>query len=184
MSVRNDELCVAGVGFEGREVTLLHGLQAASGAVLEQDAVVEFSQGEKPAFVGVSGDGAILPREDSDGVGLETVNVTRLKLEVWRVAGRNLVRKSISAPQAGPTMIFPRNGAQLIADGFGPAARGLALSARGDDLRWFVDGRPLAPREGGGDPVWRPDTPGFYLITAVDRRGAAAKARIRIRDPG
>ena len=110
MSVRNDELCVAGVGFEGREVTLLHGLQAASGAVLEQDAVVEFSQGEKPAFVGFSGDGVILPREDSDGVGLETVNVTRLKLEVWRVPGRNLVRKSISAPQAGPTMIFPRTG--------------------------------------------------------------------------
>ncbi len=84
----------------------------------------------------------------------------------------------------GPTLIFPPNGAQVIVDGFGPASRGLALSARGDHLHWYVDGRPLAASEGGGDPVWRPGTPGSYLITAVDRQGASAKSRIRVRGSG
>ena len=45
-----------------------------------------------------NGEGVILPREDSDGIGIETVNVERLAIEVWRVSDRNLVRKSISAP--------------------------------------------------------------------------------------
>ena len=48
--------------------------------------------------MGFAGQGVILPREESDGVGIETINVTRLAVEVWRVADRNLVRKSISAP--------------------------------------------------------------------------------------
>ncbi len=48
------------------------------------------------------GGGVILPREDADGLGLETVNVSRLHIEVWRVADRNLVRKEISAPEPTP----------------------------------------------------------------------------------
>ncbi|MEI9964474.1 MAG: MG2 domain-containing protein [Caulobacteraceae bacterium] len=38
----------------------------------------------------------ILPREESDGVGIETVNVSRLAIEVWRVPDRNLVRREIA----------------------------------------------------------------------------------------
>jgi hypothetical protein len=44
----------------------------------------------------------ILPREDSDGVGIDTVNVKKLHIEVWRVVDRNLVRVNISAPDATP----------------------------------------------------------------------------------
>ncbi|MGH1557723.1 hypothetical protein ACRAWD_07515 [Caulobacter segnis] len=40
----------------------------------------------------------ILPREEADGVAIETINVQTLAVEVWRVPDRNLVRKSISAP--------------------------------------------------------------------------------------
>ena len=54
--------------------------------------------GAQPPFVGFSGEGVILPRTDGDGVGIETVNVSSLAVEVWRVPDRNLVRKSISAP--------------------------------------------------------------------------------------
>ena len=92
------ELCIGGLGLTERRVTLLKGLPGAGGQTLATNADVDFTFGEKPAYVGFAGDGVILPREDADGVGIETVNVTRLSIEVWRVADRNLVRTSISAP--------------------------------------------------------------------------------------
>ncbi|MBV9995042.1 MAG: alpha-2-macroglobulin family protein [Caulobacteraceae bacterium] len=98
VSVRDDELCVGGVGFTDRQITLLKGLPARDGETLEANADAAFSNGDKPPYVGFAGAGVILPREDSDGVGIETVNVTKLAVEVWRVADRNLVRQSISAP--------------------------------------------------------------------------------------
>ena len=96
---KNDsELCVAGTGFVDRRITLLKGLPGRGNQVLAANADVDFTFGEKPPYVGFAGNGVILPREDSDGVGIETVNVSRLSIEVWRVSDRNLVRKSISAP--------------------------------------------------------------------------------------
>ena len=72
----------------------------ATGETLADNADVDFTFGDKPPYVGFAGEGVILPREESDGVGIETVNVTKLAVEVWRVPDRNLVRKSISAPDA------------------------------------------------------------------------------------
>ena len=92
------ELCIGGMGLTERRVTLLKGLPGAGGQQLSANADVDFTFGEKPPYVGFAGDGVILPREDADGVGIETVNVSRLNIEVWRVADRNLVRTSISAP--------------------------------------------------------------------------------------
>ncbi len=98
VSARNDELCVGGVGFTDRRITLLKGLPSKSGEKLAENSDQDFIFGEKPPYVGFAGTGVILPREESDGVGIETINVTKVKIEVWRVADRNLVRKSISAP--------------------------------------------------------------------------------------
>lgn len=93
------ELCIGGVGFAERTITLLKGLPGAGGVTLAANADVNFTFGEKPPYVGFAGEGVILPRDESDGVGIETVNVTRLAVEVWRVPDRNLVRRSISAPE-------------------------------------------------------------------------------------
>ncbi|MES3030375.1 MAG: alpha-2-macroglobulin [Pseudomonadota bacterium] len=98
VSVKGAELCVAGTGFTDRRVTLLKGLPAKGGETLAANADIDFTFGEKPPYVGFAGEGVILPREDADGIGIETVNVSRLQVEVWRVVDRNLVRKSISAP--------------------------------------------------------------------------------------
>ena len=77
--------------------------------------------GEKPPYVGFAGDGVILPREDADGVGIETVNVSRLNIEVWRVADRNLVRTSISAPRPeSEASITARRG--IVGNSFSMAA--------------------------------------------------------------
>jgi uncharacterized protein YfaS (alpha-2-macroglobulin family) len=92
------ELCVGGLGLSDHRVTLLKGLPARTGETLAANADVDFVFSEKPPYVGFEGQGVILPREESDGVAIDTLNVSKLAIEVWRVPDRNLVRKSISAP--------------------------------------------------------------------------------------
>jgi penicillin-binding protein 1C len=79
----------------------------------------------------------------------------------------------------GPHIIFPPDGARIEADGLGRGSRGLVLAARGDGLRWFVDGRALSP-DASGQVVWRPDAAGFYGLGVLDANGRNAKARVRI----
>ncbi len=98
VTVKGDTLCVGGLGLVDHRVTLLKGLPARGGETLASNADVDFTFGEKPPYVGFAGEGVILPREESDGVGIDTINVSKLAVEVWRVPDRNLVRKSISAP--------------------------------------------------------------------------------------
>jgi uncharacterized protein YfaS (alpha-2-macroglobulin family) len=98
ISVKDDTLCVSGFGFSDRRVTLLKGLPAKNGDTLSANADLDFSVGTQPPYVGFAGNGVVLPREDGDGVAIETVNVSSLAVEVWRVSDRNLVRKSVAAP--------------------------------------------------------------------------------------
>ena len=79
----------------------------------------------------------------------------------------------------GPHIVFPPDGARVEADGLGPGARGLALAARGEGLRWYVEGRPLAT-DASGQAVWKPAAPGFYRLEVTDAEGRKARARVRI----
>lgn len=79
----------------------------------------------------------------------------------------------------GPHIVFPPDGARVEADGLGAGARGLTLAARGDGLRWYVDGEPLAA-DAAGQTVWKPRAPGFYRLAVTDAEGRAAEARVRI----
>jgi penicillin-binding protein 1C len=81
--------------------------------------------------------------------------------------------------RGGPQLLFPPDGASVMVDGYGPKSRGLELAARGEALRWYVDGAPIA--EANGQVVWRPGFPGFYRITAIDAHGRQTTARVRIR---
>jgi penicillin-binding protein 1C len=81
--------------------------------------------------------------------------------------------------RGGPQLLFPPDGASILVDGYGVKSRGLALAARGDGLNWYVDGAPLAERN--GQVVWRPDFPGFYRIEVIDSRGRRAAAQVKIR---
>jgi penicillin-binding protein 1C len=87
----------------------------------------------------------------------------------------------IDAGVLGPQILFPPDGATVLADGFGPRSRGFALSAQGEGIRWYVDGSPLAAGIGGGLPTWRPSGPGFYSLVAVDARGRRARSWVRVR---
>jgi uncharacterized protein YfaS (alpha-2-macroglobulin family) len=98
VAAKGDQLCVSGFGFTDRRITLLKGLPGKGSDKLAANKDVDFTFGEKPPYVGFAGNGVILPREESDGVAVETVNVSALAVEVWHVSDRNLVRKNVSAP--------------------------------------------------------------------------------------
>lgn len=79
-----------------------------------------------------------------------------------------------------PRLLFPPDGGVLQLDAFGAAGPGLALSARGRGLRWYVDGAPAPANGQTGQTLWRPRGPGFYRIEAVDDVGRRAQARVRV----
>ena len=162
-----DELCVRGGGFYGHRVTLLKGLKARTGETLAENADVDFTFGDQPPYVGFAGSGVILPREEADGVGIETVNVTKLEIEVVRVPDRNLVRKEITAPE--------------------PTAQGeysyeYGENAAGEDGRRVWKGEvavtgPAGQRNVTVFPlgaVLKEMRPGAYVVRARDASGARA----------
>ena len=78
---------------------------------------------------------------------------------------------------APPEILFPPEDAALWADRFGAGARGFVLAGRGEGaLSWYVDGAP-AERDAAGAPIWRPEAPGFYEVTAVDAAGRGTGVR-------
>jgi uncharacterized protein YfaS (alpha-2-macroglobulin family) len=92
--------CIAGLPYEtDRQVTILEGLPAQDGAVTRSEEKFTLSFGDRPAFVGFAGNGTILPRNEADGIGLETVNVSKIGIEVWRVNDRILSQSRIQDGQ-------------------------------------------------------------------------------------
>lgn len=99
--VDGSNLCLLGLSFaQDYEATLLEGLPDAQGVILQSPQSVKIAFGDRPAFVGFAGSGVILPRMDADGLAIETVNVSEVELEVFRVADRALVRKRVLAGEA------------------------------------------------------------------------------------
>jgi hypothetical protein len=169
VQVRNDELCVGGLGFSDHRVTLLKGLPARNGETLAANADVDFTFGDRPPYVGFAGDGVILPREESDGVGIETVNVSRLAIEVWRVPDRNLVRREITktdpADEGGYADDYesrPDDEGRVVWKG--------DVAVRGEPGRKATTVFPLGA-------VLKELKPGGYVIKAADASGKAAKAK-------
>src|SRR5215469_1054298 len=164
VSVRGDALYIGGVGFTDRRITLLKGLPAKDGETLADNADANFANGDKPPFVGFEGQGVILPREESDGVGIITLNVSKLHVEVWRVVDRNLVRKSISAPDPTPEGDYaddygddsPDDEGQIVWKGY--------VDVKGDPGQQTTTVFPLGA-------VLKEMKPGGYVIKARDASG-------------
>lgn len=167
ISVRGGELCMAGLGFTDRQVTLLKGLPALGGETLAETAEVKVSFGDQPPYVGFAGGGVILPREEADGVGIETINVSRVAVEVWRIADRNLVRKSISAPDPTGEGEWPGDWGSDSADGEGRLVWKGQMAVRGDPGRRLTTVFPLGA-------VLKEMKPGGYVIKVKDASGGRA----------
>lgn len=91
IDVSGNLLCLGGLPFEPeRQVTIRQGLPSASGERTEYDETFTLTFGDRPAYVGFAGSGVILPRSEADGIAIETVNVSRIHVEVLRVPDRIL----------------------------------------------------------------------------------------------
>jgi len=88
--------------------------------------------------------------------------------------------RTLERPGGGPRLIFPPDGATVVADGFGPAGRGFVLAAGGSGLSWYVDGSPVGLDPVSGKPIWRPSGPGFYRVSVVDEAGKSVEAHVRV----
>ncbi len=79
-----------------------------------------------------------------------------------------------------PEILFPPHEAEVWMEAGG---RDYVLAGRaGSTLRWYVDGQPVASNA-AGEPIWRPEGPGFYAVRAVDGSGRSALSQVRIVTP-
>jgi uncharacterized protein YfaS (alpha-2-macroglobulin family) len=96
IDVSGNLLCMGGLPFEPeRQLTIREGLPSASGERTEADETFTLTFGDRPAYVGFAGGGVILPRSEADGIAIETVNVSRIEVEVLRVPDRILSQQYI-----------------------------------------------------------------------------------------
>jgi len=87
---------------------------------------------------------------------------------------------------AGPHILFPPDGVEVLVLDYGEAARGLSLSARGGraPLSWYAEGRLVPSEPTSGRAIWRPSAPGFHTVSVIDADGRSAHVRVRIRNTG
>ncbi|MFC2953885.1 alpha-2-macroglobulin [Marinicaulis aureus] len=101
IEIDGTSLCLTGLEFDkDYRVRLRVGLPSAKGERLERTEEVTVAFGDKPSYAGFAGDGVILPRLEADGIGIETVNVEKVEITVYRVSDRSLARKNIVAGEA------------------------------------------------------------------------------------
>lgn len=101
IEVDGTSLCLTGLEFDkDYRVRLRAGLPSGKGERLERAEEVVVAFGDKPSYAGFAGDGVILPRLEADGIGIETVNVEKVEITVYRVSDRSLARKNIVAGEA------------------------------------------------------------------------------------
>ena len=103
VTVAGSSLCISGIEFNKEyKARIRAGAPAKSGEKLKRPVEVTIAFGDKPAYVGFVGDGVILPRLEADGLGIETVNVEKINVSVFRVSDRALARKSMAQGESSP----------------------------------------------------------------------------------
>ncbi|MEL6569062.1 MAG: alpha-2-macroglobulin [Pseudomonadota bacterium] len=121
LSVEGSDLCVGGLEFgTSRTAILKSGLPAADGRALETTEDVPIDFADRPPYVGFRGAGVILPREEADGLPIETVNVEQVNITVSHVPDRVLYDKSIdqgaTAQQGSYTYLYGDRRASDVAE--------------------------------------------------------------------
>ena len=92
ISIQDDQLCLQGLAFASDyRVTVRKGMPSADGTALAYDEVLPIALVDRPSMVQF-GDGLILPRHNSTGIPVTTVNVDLLDVRILRVGDRLLAQ--------------------------------------------------------------------------------------------
>jgi uncharacterized protein YfaS (alpha-2-macroglobulin family) len=91
--VSGANLCIGGLPYETHyHLTLLAGLTAQSGDKLPNDTGIDFSPGDRPSLVAISGNGLYLAKRSATGLAITTVNVRKLAVHVLRLNDLNAIQ--------------------------------------------------------------------------------------------
>ncbi len=100
VGINGDTACLSGLSYsKDYQVTIRPGLKSASGTEMREEAKFALSFGDKPAHVSFVGNGVILPRIGAQGLAIETTNIDKLSVAVYRVGDRMLARRAVEAGQ-------------------------------------------------------------------------------------
>lgn len=92
--VDGDRLCLAGLGYGAEyNVVIRAGMPSASGARTQQPETVQVGLSERPAQIAISGSGFVLPRQGATGLAIETINLDKVDVHVFRLGERALPLK-------------------------------------------------------------------------------------------
>ncbi|MBV8167109.1 MAG: hypothetical protein JO021_09975, partial [Alphaproteobacteria bacterium] len=153
-------LCLGGLEFRNEyTVTVAAGLPAASGARSREAQTITVSLGEQPAMVGFATNGFILPRQGTDGVGIQTINVDKVRVKVSRVGDRILARTKLMKGKSDDDNWYQR---EVPSDATTLIWSGEMTVERAHNQR-VTTMFPLAD-------VLKPRKPGAYLIEADIRK--------------
>jgi uncharacterized protein YfaS (alpha-2-macroglobulin family) len=87
----DDKLCIGGLAYgQDYSVRLMTGLPARDGSKLAEEQKIDVALGARPAVVSLPGRGFILPRGESVGLPITTINVSQVGIAVYRVSERGL----------------------------------------------------------------------------------------------
>ena len=92
ISVQDERLCLQGLAFASEyRVTVRKGMPSADGTELAYEEVLPIALVDRPSMVQF-GEGLILPRHDTTGIPVTTVNVDLLDIRILRVGDRLLAQ--------------------------------------------------------------------------------------------
>jgi len=157
VTARDDTMCLDGMKHGGTyKVEVLAGLPSAAGERLRETFTTRVVIPDRKPQLRFSGTGYVLPKQETAGLPLTTVNVDKVKLRLLRINERNLV-PSIDAERL--TMSFSTYEIDEIANRAGSLVWEGEMAITGERNRPVTTAIPLKD-------VLREKGPGVYLAVA------------------
>jgi uncharacterized protein YfaS (alpha-2-macroglobulin family) len=160
ISAAGTDLCLTGLDAGTTyNLTILHGLPAASGAKLATDQKFPVALTDSSPLVAISGDGFILSRNTANGLTIQTVNVTKVKIHVLRMSDKLIPQQMTGGNLTlGTNLMAPYDLNNLLQSTVSIAWTG-TMTIPADHNRTVSTAFPIAS-------VIPPGRDGLYLVVA------------------
>jgi penicillin-binding protein 1C len=157
---------------EGTPLPGRYGREAALPVLLK---LFERLPGEEAGLPAAPPDALVVARNSDLPPGLRMLLPPGMRIQAATAAPTR-----IGAVARPPRILFPVANTTLDVGSRGDS---IPLKAEGGtgNLRWFVDGQPLAHDRFRADPLWRPGAGGNARLTVVDASGLSSSIDVRIR---
>ncbi|MDZ5648292.1 alpha-2-macroglobulin [Nitrospirillum sp. BR 11828] len=162
VTANDRQLCLSGLEpGKAYSVTVRAGLPAADGAVLPKNLTFRLVMHDLPGSVRIAGTGYVLPRVGNAGVGVETVNIPRVTLSLYRAPETALANLSLNQDPTGWSV------ESLVNEKVRPVWTG-TMDTKGQQNKRSITNFPL-------DQVLKDRQPGAYLLVVEDEKLAKDK---------